>query len=81
MVGIVPSYYGADDLLLQELYNEGCRICGKKPVYTIPEKPDTFESSNKKEKIKKGLKIGGITAGILTAAALIAKFVIKKGKV
>lgn len=80
MLNMVPPYYGADDLLLQELYNEGCRICNNKPIYTTPEQADTFESANKKSKVKKGLKIGGIAAGIITSALLIGKFILKKGK-
>lgn len=66
----IPSYYGADDLLLNALYDKGCEICGTPPMPKAPEYPsDSFHSSTTKEKVKKGLTIGGIVAG---AAALIA---------
>ena len=69
MLKLPPQYYGADDLLINALYDEGSQICGNKPMPKTSDYPsDSFEPSTKKEKIKKGLKIGGIIAG---ATALI----------
>ena len=74
----VPSYYGADDLLLNALYDEGSKICGNKPMPKAFDYPaDTFQPSGKKEKIKKGLKIGGIIAGALALVAGACKLIKK----
>lgn len=70
MIKLPPQCYGADDLLINALYDEGSKICGNKPMPKACDYPsDSFEPSTKKEKIKKGLKIGGILAG---ATALVA---------
>ena len=67
----IPSYYGADDLMIMALYDEGCKVCGNKSMPKAFDYPnDSFHSSSKKEKVKKGLTIGGIVAG---AGLLIAK--------
>ena len=45
----VPSYYGADDLLINALYDQGLNICGKPPMPKTPEYPaDSFQPSTKK---------------------------------
>ena len=84
----IPSYYGADDLMLTALYDEGLRICGKKPYSKTLDYPaDSFHPSKPKttnEKVKQGLTIGGIVAGagalIYGACKLVGKF-FSKGKV
>ena len=44
----VPSYYGADDLLINALYDQGLNICGKPPMPKTPEYPaDSFQPSTK----------------------------------
>ena len=60
----IPSYYKSDDLMLAALYDEGCKICGNKPFsQTLDYPADCFDSkTQKKEKLKKGLKIAGIVA-------------------
>lgn len=66
----IPSYYGADDLLINALYDEGLNVCGKPPMPKAPEYPaDSFEPSDKKQTVKKALTIGGILTGIGLAAA------------
>ena len=65
----VPSYYRADDLLLQALYDEGCKICHEHPDHKTHDYPnDSFHHSDKKELLKKGLTIGSIIAGLGTLA-------------
>lgn len=61
----IPSYYKADDLMLAALYDEGCKVCGNKPLsQTLDYPADCFDKkTQKKEKLKKGLKIGLIIAG------------------
>jgi len=80
----IPSYYGADDLMLMSLYDEGCKICNNnKPLPKTADYPsDSFEKkSSVKEKVKKGLTLTGIVAGagalLWGACKLVAKF---KGK-
>lgn len=66
----IPSYYGADDLLINALYDEGLNICGKPPMPKTSEYPaDSFEPSNKKNNnLKKGLIFGGILTAVGSAA-------------
>ena len=73
----VPSYYGADDLLINALYDQGLNICGKPPMPKTPEYPaDSFQPSTKKSSnLKKGLTIGGILTAIGSAAYGIYKLV------
>ena len=43
----IPSYYRADDLLLNALYDEGSRICGNRPYTKAPDFPaDSFDKSS-----------------------------------
>lgn len=62
----IPSYYGADDLLINALYDEGANICGQPVMPKTPEYPsDSFEPSNKKSStVKKGLAIGGVLTAV-----------------
>ena len=71
MIKLPPQCYGADDLLINALYDEGSKICGNNPMPKACDYPaDSFEPTNsKKDKVKTGLKIGGILAG---ATALVA---------
>ena len=75
----IPSYYRADDLLLNALYDEGSRICGNRPYTKAPDFPaDSFDKSSKKDLVKKGLTIGGILTAVGVAAACVWKFLRKK---
>ena len=61
----VPSYYGADDLLINALYDEGCKICHEHQEHKTHDYPnDSFHHSEKTEMVKKGLTIGGIVTGL-----------------
>ncbi len=75
----VPSYYGADDLLINALYDEGCKVCHEHQEHKTHDYPnDSFHHSGKKEVIKKGVTIASVIGGLAAlgygAFKLIKKF-------
>lgn len=75
------SYYKADDLMINALYDEGCSICGNpQPKKTSDYPNDSFTptESKKNKNIKTGLKIGGIAIGGTMLWKLAKKIFTKK---
>lgn len=80
----VPSCYGADDLMIEELHNQACRICGTPvPPSAFAETPnDSFTPSTKpakapnthKDTIDKAIKIAAGSAVVIGLAVIGKKF-------